>query len=34
MNFDMPEYHWMLGYPIVIGVSGIIIISCIILFKK
>ncbi len=34
MNFDMPEYHWMLGYPIVIGVSGIIIVSCIILFKK
>lgn len=35
MNFKyMPEFEWRLGYPVVIGVSVLIVIFCLVLFKK
>ena len=34
MNLKMPEYSWNYGYPVVIGISIIIIIVSIIMFKK
>ena len=35
MNFRyMPELEWRLGYPVVIGVSLLIVVFCLILFKK
>lgn len=35
MNFKyMPEFEWRLGYPVVILVSILIVIFCLILFKK
>lgn len=34
MNFDMPEFHWAYGYPFVIGISCLCVISCIYLFKR
>ena len=35
MNFRyMPELEWRLGYPVVIGVSVLIVVFCLILFKK
>ena len=34
MNFDLPEYHSAIAYPILIAVSVIIVISCIVYFKK
>ncbi|MFZ2537851.1 MAG: CorA family divalent cation transporter [Oscillospiraceae bacterium] len=34
MNLKMPEFSWNLGYPFVIGLSIIVCIICIIIFKK
>ncbi len=35
MNFKyMPEFGWKLGYPVVIAVSILIVIFCLVLFKK
>ena len=34
MNFNMPEYGWSYGYPLVIIISIIIVGSCVIWFKK
>lgn len=35
MNFKyMPEFEWRLGYPVVIGVSVLVVIFCLVLFKK
>ena len=35
MNFRyMPELEWRIGYPIVIGVSILIVVFCLLLFKK
>ncbi len=34
MNFNMPEFHWALGYPMVIGISICVVLACIIYFKK
>lgn len=34
MNFNMPEYHWVGGYPVVIGASIVVVVVCIIYFKK
>lgn len=34
MNFQMPEYGWKYGYPIVITLSISIIVICIFLFRK
>lgn len=34
MNFDMPEYHSNYGYPIVIGISVLIVGGCFYYFKK
>jgi magnesium transporter len=34
MNFNMPEYNFKYGYPLVIGISICIVALCILLFKK
>ena len=34
MNFDMPEYRWAWGYPVVIAVSVIVVVACILYFKR
>ncbi len=34
MNLKMPEFEWQYGYPVIIGVSILIIASLIIMFKK
>ena len=34
MNFNMPEYGWSYGYPIVIAISISIVVLCIVWFKK
>lgn len=34
MNFNMPEYGWSYGYPLVIVISISIVVICIIWFKK
>ncbi|MGH8498871.1 MAG: magnesium/cobalt transporter CorA [Methylococcales bacterium] len=41
MNFDyeaspwnMPELHWVYGYPIVIGLMGLIVIALLVLFRR
>ena len=34
MNFNMPEYGWSYGYPLVIAISISIVISCVVWFKK
>ncbi len=34
MNFDMPEYHWAWGYPVVIVVSILMVVACILYFKR
>lgn len=34
MNLQMPEFGWAFGYPMVIGLSVIVVIICIILFKR
>jgi magnesium transporter len=35
MNFRyMPELEWRLGYPVVIAVSVLIVVFCLIFFKK
>jgi magnesium transporter len=34
MNFDMPEYRWIYGYPMVIVVTVVILIASVLYFKK
>jgi len=34
MNFNMPEYGWSYGYPLVIIISIAIVVTCVIWFKK
>jgi magnesium transporter len=35
MNFDyMPELHWRYGYPALIVISVVVVVLCLILFKK
>lgn len=34
MNLKMPEYSWAIGYPLVASLAVIIVILCIIFFKK
>jgi len=34
MNFNMPEYGWSYGYPLVIIISISIVVTCVIWFKK
>ena len=34
MNLDMPEYEWSFGYPFVILLSIIVVIGCMVVFKK
>ncbi len=34
MNFDMPEYHWAWGYPVVLAVSVVVVVLCILYFKR
>lgn len=34
MNFDMPEYRWAWGYPVVIVVSILVVVACILYFKR
>lgn len=34
MNFDMPEYRWAGGYPVIIAFSIAVIIICILYFKR
>lgn len=34
MNLQMPEYHWIWGYPFVIAVSALIVLFTVIIFKK
>jgi magnesium transporter len=34
MNFQMPEYHWVFGYPAVIILSILVIVFCLVYFKK
>lgn len=34
MNFDMPEYRWIYGYPLVIVVTAMIIVASVLYFKK
>ena len=34
MNFNMPEYGWSYGYPLVIVISITIVVACVVWFKK
>ncbi len=34
MNLQMPEYGWMFGYPAVIGLSAVVVLLTVLLFKK
>ncbi len=34
MNLQMPEYSWAFGYPIVVGISLLVIGGCILFFKR
>lgn len=34
MNFNMPEFRWEYGYPVVIAVSVVICVSLLVIFKK
>ena len=34
MNFNMPEYNWAGGYPVVIVVSIVVVVACIVYFKR
>lgn len=34
MNFPMPEYRWVYGYPVVVGVSAVVALLSVIYFKK
>jgi len=34
MNFNMPEYGWKPGYPMVMALSGVVVLALIILFKR
>ncbi len=35
MNFDeMPELHWMFGYPFAIGLMGVVCVSLYLIFKR
>lgn len=34
MNFDMPEYRWVYGYPLVIVVTVLIVIASVLYFKR
>ena len=34
MNFDMPEYRWVYGYPMVIIVTVVVLIASVMYFKK
>ena len=34
MNFDMPEYRWIYGYPMVIVVTIVVLIASVLYFKK
>lgn len=34
MNFNMPEFQLKYGYPIVIGISVMIVVVCILFFRK
>lgn len=34
MNFNMPEYSWGYGYPVVIGICISIVVICVVWFKK
>ena len=34
MNFDMPEYRWIYGYPMVIVITSVVAIASVLYFKK
>lgn len=34
MNLKMPEFNWDYGYPAVIGLCALVVVLCIVLFKK
>ena len=34
MNFKMPEYESVYGYPVIIGFSVAVVLFCILLFKR
>lgn len=34
MNVQMPEYKWPLGYPMVIALSAVVVVFCLVVFKR
>ena len=34
MNFVMPEYQWAYSYPVVIAICLVILLGCVLFFKK